>query len=198
MKRLIFFASMLTMSISLIVLAVYYPLKEMQELEIKAIELEIEAKALNRSIVENKKNVIRLQEYISKNGKSDKSNSRLSEIKKLNSENYISQLQTERKHSEIQVRKRYVKYYNIIFWIFFPIGVLLTIFGFTKWNSTKKYDDNILKLQNEKLEIEVDRLQSMKKTTQGNNRYNDGLIAGILATAALYSLLLLYVISQLR
>ena len=47
-----------------------------------------------------------------------------------------------------------------MFIIFFPLGILLTIYGFVKWKKSKKYDDNILKLENEKLEIEVEKLKN--------------------------------------
>jgi hypothetical protein len=46
-----------------------------------------------------------------------------------------------------------------MFWIFFPIGIVLVIFGFIKWKHVKSYDDNKLKLENEKLEIELKKLK---------------------------------------
>lgn len=153
---------LVTMGLLLIVLTVYYPLKEKQELEIKAITLENEVKTLNHTIQENQKNVKQLQQFIKKNGKTHEATEQLNEIEKLNNQNHINQIQTESKYFEIQVRKRYIRLYNIMFWVFFPVGILLTIFGFIKWKSAKKFDDNILKLENEKLEIEVDRLRDEK------------------------------------
>ncbi|MCF1751102.1 hypothetical protein [Mariniradius sediminis] len=150
------------MGILLIVLTVYYPLKEKQELELKTIELENEVKTLSYSIQENQKNVDRLQRFLKENGKTYESNIQLNEVEKLNNQNHINQLQTERKHSEIQIRKRYTRLYEIMFWIFFPIGIFLVFFGFIKWKAAKTFDDNILKLENEKLEIEVDRMRGEK------------------------------------
>lgn len=151
----------------LMVSTVYYPLKEQQELEIKTIELENQLKIQNYSIEKNQKNLNKLHQLIKKNGKSDKSNKELMEIDVLNDQNYLNQLKSESKYSEIQVRKSYIWIYKIIFWVFFPLGVIVTIFGFFKWKKVKKIDDNILKLQNEKLEIEVyqSREDTKKKTT---------------------------------
>lgn len=151
---------LVSIGLLLIVLTVYYPLKEKQELEIKVIQLEIGVKTLNHSIVENQKNAKLLQLFISKNGKTNESLEKLNNIERLNNENHINQLQTESKFSEILVRQKYINLYNILFWIFFPIGILLTLFGFIKWNIVKKYDDNIMKLESEKLEIEVKNLRS--------------------------------------
>jgi hypothetical protein len=81
----------------------------------------------------------------------------------LNNENYKNQIQTEIKYSEIKVRSHYIRLYNTMFWIFFPLGLFITFFGFIKWKSSKKHEDNILRLENEKLEIEVRKLRDRDK-----------------------------------
>ncbi len=147
---------LVTIGILLIVLTVYYPLNEKQSLEILIIQLEKDVKLLNYKINQNAKN---LKLCVSQNIKSKNNIKILEDIQKLNNENYYRQLDSERKYSEISIRKGYIKLYNIMFWFFFPIGIYLTIFGFIKWKNAKKFDDNILKLENEKLELEVKKMR---------------------------------------
>ena len=150
---------LVTIGLLLIVMTVYYPLKEKQDLEILTIKIENDLKTLNYKIQENSKNVVVLRKIIAKDGNSPETNSMLGELDKLNQENNLNQLEAERKYSEIKTRRRYITIYNWMFWIFFPIGILLTVFGFIKWKKAKMYDDNILKLENEKLELEVKKLR---------------------------------------
>lgn len=151
---------MVTMGLLLMVLTVYYPLKEKQELEIITVNLRNDVKTLNLSIIQNKNDVELIKGLLDKQGHSKENNSRLIEIEKLNKQNQVNQLQTESKYSELIIRKKYISIYNYMFIIFFPLGILLTIYGFVKWKKSKKYDDNILKLENEKLEIEVEKLKN--------------------------------------
>ncbi|MCB0537618.1 MAG: hypothetical protein KDE33_08830 [Bacteroidetes bacterium] len=146
---------LVTMGILLIVLTVYYPLKEKQQLEIIRIQLENEVSSLNFKINENAKNLKSLK----KDGVSNDKNDLLKEIEALNVENNINQIAAENKYAEILIRRKYITLYKIIFWIFFPIGIFLTTFGFVKWKNAKKDEDKRLKLENEKLEIEVEKLR---------------------------------------
>lgn len=150
---------LVTVGLLLIVMTVYYPLKEKQELEILTIKIENDLNTLNYKIRENSKNVENLKKTISRNGSSSESNKLLTELDNLNQENNINQFEIEKKFEEIKCRRSYISLYKWIFWIFFPLGILLSIFGFVKWKSAKKYDDNILKLENEKLELEVKKMR---------------------------------------
>lgn len=150
---------LVTIGLLLIVMTVYYPLKEKQELEILTVKLETELKTLNYKIQENSKNVITLKKIIAKDGNSQETNNILKGLDKLNQENNLNQIETENKYCEIKTRRRYITLYSWMFWLFFPIGILLSVFGFIKWKNAKKYDDNILKLENEKLQLEVEKLR---------------------------------------
>lgn len=159
---------LVTMGLLLMVLTVYYPLKEKQELEIVKIQLENDVKSLNYKIKENAKSVNNLRVSISKGGTTIENKELLQAIDKLNNDNHLSQIESEKKFAETTIRAKYIKLYNVLFWLFFPIGIFLTVFGFIKWKNSKKFDDNILKLENEKLEIEVERLKQDKELSTSN------------------------------
>ncbi|NBG65596.1 hypothetical protein [Acidiluteibacter ferrifornacis] len=150
---------LVTMGLLLMVLTVYYPLKETQDLELKTTELESEAKKLEFVFNQNYKSVQELEKRILKEGKSEAANLILKEIISINNENNIKQLESERMSDEIEIRKSYIKFYRTIFWIFFPIGFILACFGFFKWKKSKKNDDKISELECEKLELEVKKLR---------------------------------------
>lgn len=144
----------------LIVLTVYYPLKEKQELEISKIALEGELKSLNYQIKNNQDKVQTLQSEVGKNGVDIQGQESLVAITKINCDNHIKHIECEQKYAEINARQNHIKQYNILFWIFLPLGCVITIFGFVCWHKVKKDDDKIVKLNAEKLQIEVDRLKS--------------------------------------
>jgi len=154
---------LVTMGLLLIVMTVYYPLKEKQELELNIINTEQEAVTLNYNI----KSVARTVNSLKNNVKSLKQDKdikiTIKNIENLLNENQISQYKLEMKYKEIKARKNHIKFYNILFWIFFPIGVLLTIFGFIKWLKSKIVDDEILKLEKRKLELEINELEDKNK-----------------------------------
>lgn len=150
---------LVSIGILLIVLTVYYPLKEKQGLEIINVQLENDVKILNFKIKENSKNLKNLQVSFAKNGTTDDNMELLKEIDRLNNNNHFGQIESEKKYSEIIIRTKHIRLYRCLFWVFFPIGILLISFGFFKWNKVKKYDDNILKLENEKLELEVKKMK---------------------------------------
>lgn len=151
---------LVTIGLLLIVMTVYYPLKEKQELEILTIKIENDLEVLKYKIKENEKSVNRLNKRIKIKGNSVATNLVIDDLDKLNQQNFINQLNIEKKYNEIKTRRGYITIYHWMFWIFFPIGIMLTIWGFIKWKSAKKYDDNILKLENEKLELEVKKLRN--------------------------------------
>lgn len=155
---------LVTIGLLLIVMTVYYPLKEKQELEILSIKIEHDSSILNYKINENAKNVNVLKKVISQQGVNEQTKSMLNEIDRLNKENTINQFESEKKYEELKCRSRYINLYNWLFWVFFPTGIGLSIFGFIKWKDAKKYDDNLLKLENEKLELEVQKLRREQNT----------------------------------
>lgn len=114
----------------LIILTVYYPLKEKQELEILKIKLEEDVQILNFNIKENQINILNLQDRVKQNNADIKS---LNVIEKINHDNHINHIECKQKYSEIAARQSYIKLYNILFWIFLPTGVIITLFGFTRW-----------------------------------------------------------------
>lgn len=139
----------------LIILTVYYPLKEKQELEILKIKLEEDVQILNFNIKENQINILNLQDRVKQNNADIKS---LNVIEKINHDNHINHIECKQKYSEIAARQSYIKLYNILFWIFLPTGVIITLFGFIRWYIVKRIDDKMAELNYRKLESEVDLL----------------------------------------
>lgn len=60
---------------------------------------------------------------------------------------------------EIKARQNYIKLYNILFWVFLPTGVIITLFGFIRWYIVKRVDDEMAKLNFRKLQLEIDQLE---------------------------------------
>lgn len=147
---------LVTIGLLLIVGAIYYPLKEKQSLELLKIELGSEAQKLAIKVQKNQKFSEDLKR--SKINVDYKENLQLSNL--LHEQNQIDQLESEKKLAEMQNRSWYICVYNILFWIFFPIGILLCIYGFIKWNAVKKIDDEIKELELKKLKIELKRLET--------------------------------------
>lgn len=145
---------LVTVGILLVVMTVYYPLKEKQDLEVLSIKIKNELTILNYRIENNNKEIKRIKATpnIRPND--------LLVVKKNHLENELNQIAAENKYSELLARNSYTKIYGIIFWIFFPIGVFLIFYGFIKWNRTKKLDDEILALEKKKLEIEISKLEN--------------------------------------
>lgn len=149
---------LVTVGTLIIVLTVYYPLKEKQELEVLKIKIENELEILNFKILENQKEVDIFKASEKAKISQELRNKTLKDIKEINKVNQINQISIENKNNELKCRKRYIDIYNFIFWVFIPIGGFLIIFGFLKWNKTKKIDDEILELERKKLKHEVDNL----------------------------------------
>lgn len=160
---------LVTIGTLLIVLTVYYPLKEKQELEILTIKIKNELLIINCKLEDNKKELENFKK--TNNDKSisiDNKRKAFLKIKEIDAKNRINQLSIENKNEELICRKSYINIYNIVFWIFFPIGIFLIIFGFIKWNKVKKLDDDILELEKNKLELEVENLRNQS----GSNNLN--------------------------
>lgn len=140
----------------LIVLTVYYPLKEKQELEILKIKLEEDVQILNFRIKENQINILNLQDRVEQNNTDIEL---LNAIEKINHDNHINHIECKQKYSEIIARQSYIKLYNMLFWIFLPTGVIITLFGFIRWYRVKRIDDKMAKLNYKKLQFEVNLLE---------------------------------------
>ena len=148
---------MVTIGMLLVAMTVYYPLKEKQELEIQEIELNSQVESLKIKIDENKKDI-----KVIESKKHDKShvNNKFSDVKKMHRENRVSQIDSENKFRIIESKQKYIGYYNVIFWIFFPVGILLISYGFFKWYKSKTIDDEKSSLEKTKLELEIKKLEN--------------------------------------
>ena len=153
---------LVSIGLLLIVLTVYYPLKEKQELEVSRISIEKEALILNYQMKETAKDVQNIKSDIKTLNDTELVESKLMNIDNLIKQRQISQFELEQKYEEINTRKNHIKLYNALFWVFFPIGVVIAIFGFYKWLKSKTVDDAILELEKEKLELEIDKLKYAK------------------------------------
>lgn len=138
---------LVTVGILLIVLTIYYPLKEKQDLEILTVQLKSELQSLNFKIETNR------NEAESFNTNQTQKN--LEIIKKNQFQNQLNQISLENKYTEIKCRNEYIKMYNWIFWIFLPLGIILIIFGFIRWYISKRIDDEVSQLEKQKLEEEI-------------------------------------------
>lgn len=143
----------------LIVLTVYYPLKEKQELEILKIKLEGEVEVLNFKIKENQINIQHLQAKIGQKDRDIQALESLNVVNKINYDNHINHIECKQKYSEIKARQSYIKLYNVLFWVFLPTGIIITFFGFIRWYMVKRMDDKTAKLNLRKLQLEVERLE---------------------------------------
>ncbi len=137
---------------------IFYPLKEKQNIEIERINTENDAITLNYEIKETAKKVEELKTTVNSSHNGDSLHTKLKELEDLIYKNQISQFSLERRNQEIITRKKHIKLYNTLFWVFFPIGILISIFGFTKWLKSKTIDDEILSLEKKKLELEINKL----------------------------------------
>jgi hypothetical protein len=157
---------LVTVGTLLVMLTVYYPLKEKQELEILSLKVKNELQILSCKLDENKKELDNFKKSNSdKNISKELKRINFEKIKEVNLQNSINQLTIENKNNEINCRKVYINIYNFVFWIFFPVGIFLIVFGFIKWNRTKKVDDKILELEKSKLELEVQNLQNQNSNS---------------------------------
>jgi hypothetical protein len=143
----------------LIVLTVFYPLKEKQEIEIETIKLEKDVLKLNFEIKDNFKKVNYIKNIKKKNNTLKLNGIYVNKLDIINKQNHLNQFELEKKNDEIKKRKSHIKLYNYLFWVFFPIGVFLALYGFIKWFKSKKIDDEILNLDKELKKLEVIKLK---------------------------------------
>lgn len=155
---------LVSIGILMLVLTIYYPLKEKQNLEILKISLESEIKVLNFEIKKNVKNVDDLKKYLhQKNTNSSEARKFYSQIDNKQKANQLKQIIIKGKIVEIENRQKYIDIYDKLFWTFILSGALLVLFGFFNWYKSKKIDD-------EKCEIELKILKSkLAKELENNN-----------------------------
>lgn len=159
---------LVTIGILMLVLTIYYPLKEKQELEILKINLKSELKVLNLEIKDNNKNVIELTKYITQKNISESQRSKLFlEISQNQKANEIKQIKADGKLIEIKNRDKYINIYDNLFWAFILTGSAFILFGFFKWYNSKKVDDSKCELEVEllKLKLEEERLRQNNTST---------------------------------
>ncbi|PZU26745.1 MAG: hypothetical protein DI622_00065 [Chryseobacterium sp.] len=153
---------LVTIGILMLVLTIYYPLKEKQELEILKINLKSELKVLNLEIKDNNKSVNELTKYVTqKNISESEKNKLFSEISQNQKANEIKQIKADGKLVEIKNRDKYINIYDNLFWAFIVTGSGFIVFGFFKWYNSKKVDDSKCEIEVEllKLKLEEERLR---------------------------------------
>lgn len=159
---------LVTIGILMLVLTIYYPLKEKQELEILRINLKSELKVLNLEIKDNNKNVNELTKYVTqKNISETQKNKLFLEISQNQKTNEIKQIKADGKLVEIKNRDKYIKIYDNLFWVFIFTGSVFIVVGFIKWYNSKKVDDSKCKIEVEllKLKLEEERLRQSNSST---------------------------------
>lgn len=167
---------LVSIGILMLVLTIYYPLREKQQLEILKINLQSELKILNFELSQNKNDVVELKNSINeKNIDSHKKNKLIFELSKNQKINTIKQFKADEKAIEIKSRERYVSIYDSLFWAFIVAGSVLVIFGFFKWYKSKKVDDEKCKIEVEmlKLKLAQERLNNTNVTTAPSNTSTD-------------------------
>ena len=162
---------LVSIGILMLVLTIYYPLKEKQSLEILKIELLSELKTIEYSVDENEKKAINLSNRVNKNEINESQKTIfLSEIKKAQNENELNKIKADAKVEEIETRNNYITYYNIIIWIFAPLGLFLVIYGFVNWRKSKINDDAKSQIEKELLGL---KLQKESREIQQNEENQD-------------------------
>lgn len=164
---------LVSIGILMLILTIYYPLKEKQQLEILKIKLESDHKVLNFEIKDNKKNLDDLIKSIEHNNiDSFKKEKLLSEIDQKQKENQIKQINADGKIIELENREKYIRIYNRLFWVFIIVGSGLVIFGFFKWYKSKKIDDKKSGIETDILELKLAQEQQQQQQQQSSTSIN--------------------------
>ncbi|MBW8360805.1 MAG: hypothetical protein K0M56_01310 [Kaistella sp.] len=164
---------LVSIGILMLVLTIYYPLKEKQSLEILKIELMSELKTLEHSVIENESKAITLNNKVKQNQINDNEKTQyLKEIKKAQSENELNKIKIDGNIQEINTRNYYINYYNIIVWIFTPLGLFLVIYGFLKWRKSKLNDDEKSTIEKDLLDL---KYQKELRENEQNQEEQDGV-----------------------
>jgi regulator of replication initiation timing len=141
----------------MMILSVYYPLNETQQLEIVKINLNSDVKSLDYDIKENQKKIDKFKKELSSAViLPEKKRELLDNIKVSHKANMLKQIKSEAKVEEIDKRETYISLYKWIFYICFPLGFIISAWGFWKWRKAKKDEDAKCMLERELLQIQVD------------------------------------------
>ncbi|HAY3562376.1 hypothetical protein KRE43_08575 [Elizabethkingia meningoseptica] len=164
---------LVSIGILMLVLTIYYPLREKQELEILKIGLQSELKVLNLELKENKIKINDLSKFINnKNIDESQKKQIFTEITQKQHSNEIKQMGVDGKILELQNREKYINIYNKLFWIFITLGFILVFYGFVKWHESKKIDDQKSKLEAELLELKVTQEQNNSNSSRSGSQIN--------------------------
>ena len=145
---------LVSIGILMLVLTIYYPLKQKQELELLKLNLQSDLTVLNLELKDNKKKVDDLTIHINdKKISTEEKKKILTEIKNKQKENEINQIKSDCKMQEINSRQYYISLYTKLFWITTILGIALVFFGFYKWIIAKKVEDKKSKFETDILEI---------------------------------------------
>ncbi|MDV7698721.1 hypothetical protein N6B72_17485 [Chryseobacterium soli] len=150
----------------MMILSVYYPLNERQQLEIVKINLNSDVKSLDYDIKENKKKIDKLKKEINNSAiLPEKKRELLNSIKVSHKENMLNQIKSEAKVEEIDKREDYIVLYKWIFCICFPLGFIIGAWGIWQWSKAKKDEDAKCRLERELLQIQVNKARTESTNT---------------------------------
>lgn len=147
---------LVSIGLLMIVLSIYYPLKESQDLQVMRIKLKSEFNAISHEIDQNQKKVDELKIDI-KSGKLSESVKHTKTIEIRNKTNLIiiKQIRSQANLEEVETRRWYVIIYLVLVVLFLPTGVILTWWGFKNWKKAKKNEDEKSDLEKQLLQIQV-------------------------------------------
>lgn len=150
----------------MMILSVYYPLNERQQLEIVKINLNSDVKSLDYDIKENQKKIEKLKKELSNTAiLPEKKRELLDHIKVSHKANMLKQIKSEAKVEEIDKREDYIGIYKWIFYICFPLGAIISAWGFWQWKKAKKDEDEKCRLERELLQIQVNNARNNTPNT---------------------------------
>lgn len=149
---------LVSIGILMLVLTIYYPLKEKQNLEILKAQLLSELKIIEYAVDQNEKEAIFLRNKVSrKNLNVGQKNAALNEIKKVQVDNELNKIKADAKIQEIEIRRNYIKYYNIIIWLFAPLGFFLIFYVFINWRKSRINEDLKSKIEKDLLDLKLEK-----------------------------------------
>lgn len=160
---------LVSIGLLMVVLTVYYPMRENQDLQILRIKLRSELKCISHEIDENQKSVDKITKKIKENNIQGEERSKLIESARDKTNLIvIKQISSGAKIEEIETREWFIVFYKIMVFIFLPIGVFLIIWGFIQWRKAKKNEDQKSELEKKLLEIQVQNATNQNNQTTQN------------------------------
>jgi len=151
---------LVSIGLLMVVLTVYYPMRERQNLQVLRITLRSEMNCISYEIEQNQKNVDRLNYEIKNNKLSVEKRSEIfNQLKQTTNSIKLKQIKTESRLDEISVRKTYIIFYTILIIIFLPLGLILIVWGFLNWKKAKKNEDDKSSLEKTLLELQIKKAE---------------------------------------